>query len=137
MATKEAKPAADDIMSPAELKPLLVMSKHDPVNAAIGMTKDHEGVILLDRRIKPKRLLALLKTEAHKAKLDLDLTSLRFGKAEIDAADSGLVVFTVNKEPPHALRLKLLEVLKRVPYAKTEIGVDQKFEDEPEEDEAK
>jgi hypothetical protein len=136
MATQKGGPTSDDIMSPAELKPLLARSKREPVNAAIGMTKDHEGVILLDRRIKPKRLLAVLKAEAHKVKLDLDLTSLRFGKAEVDTdVDSSLVVFTVNREAPHALRFKLLELVRRVPYEKVEIGIDQKFEDEPEDDE--
>jgi len=136
MATKKSGPASDDIMSPAELKPLLTMSKREPVNAAIGMTKDHEGVILLSRRIKPKRLLAQLKADARKAKIDLDVTSLRFGKAEVDTdIDPGLVQFTVNKEAPGALRMKLLELLKRVPYAKVDIGIDQKFEDEPEEEE--
>lgn len=135
METKKGGATPDDIMSPAELKPLLAMSKREPVNAAIGMTRDHEGVILLDRRIKPRKLLAQLKAEARKVKLELDITSLRFGRAEVDtAANSGLVVFTVNKEPPGALHMKLLELIRRVPYGKVEIGVDQKFEEEPEDE---
>jgi hypothetical protein len=135
MADKRTGPATDSIMSPAEMKPLLMMSKREPVNAVIGMTKDHEGIILLSKRIKPKKLLAQLKADARKSKIELDVTSLRFGKAEVDAdKDSGLVMFTVNKDAPSALRMKLLELVKRVPYAKVEIDVDAKIEDEPDED---
>jgi hypothetical protein len=135
MADKRSGPATDSIMSPAEMKPLLMMSKREPVNAVIGMTKDHEGIILLSKRIKPKKLLAQLKADARKSKIELDVTSLRFGKAEVDAdKDSGLVMFTVNKDAPSALRMKLLELVKRVPYAKVEIDVDAKIEDEPDED---
>ncbi len=137
MADKKGGVATDAIMSPAEMKPLLMLSKREPVNAVIGMTKDHDGVILLSRRIKPKKLLAQLKADARKAKVELDLTSLRFGKAEVDTdADSGLVKFTINKDSPGALRMKLLELIKRVPLAKVEIDVDAKIEDEPEDDDA-
>jgi hypothetical protein len=135
MADKKGGPATDNIMSPAEMKPLLMLSKREPVSAVVGMTKDRDGVILLSRRIKPKKLLAQLKTDARKAKVELDLTSLRFGKAEVDTdKDSGLVMFTVNKDAPGALRMKLLELVKRVPYAKVEIDVDANFEAEPDED---
>jgi len=135
MADKKGGPATDVIMSPAEMKPLLMLSKREPVNAVIGMTKDHDGIILLNKRIKPKKLLAQLKSDARKAKLELDITSLRFGKAEVDTeVDSGLVLFTVNKDPPGALRMKLLELVKRVPLAKVQIDVDAKYEAEPEED---
>jgi len=131
MPAKKGGPAADSIMSPAEMKPLLLISKREPIYAAIGMTKDHEGVILLNRRIKPRKLLGMLKLDAHKADLELDHTSLRFGTAEVDTHDdSGLVKFTVNKAPPGPLRMKLLEVIKRVPMARVEIDVDEKFEAE-------
>jgi hypothetical protein len=136
MAEKKGAPASDTLMSPAEMKPLLMLSKRHPVSAVIGMTKDHEGLILLNRRLKPKKLLAILKADARKAKIDLEITSLRFGKAEVDTdVDSGLVKFTVNKDPPGSLRLKLLELVKRVPLAKVEIDVDTKIEDAPEDDE--
>jgi hypothetical protein len=137
MADKKGGVATDAIMSPAEMKPLLILSKREPVSAVVGMTKDHDGVILLSKRIKPKKLLAQLKADARKAKVDLDLTSLRFGKAEVDTdVDSGLVKFTINKDSPGALRMKLLELVKRVPLAKVEIDVDAKIEDEPEDDDA-
>src|SRR5580704_580823 len=129
MVDKKGGPATDAIMTAAEMKPLLMLSKRDPVNAVIGMTKDHDGVILLSKRIKPKKLLAQLKADARKAKIELDTASLRFGKAEVDTdKDSSMVVFTVNKDPPGAMRMKLLEVVKRVPYAKIDIGVDAKIE---------
>jgi hypothetical protein len=135
MADKKGGVATDTIMSPAEMKPLLMLSKREPVNAVVGMTRDKDGVILLSRRIKPKKLLAQLKADARKAKIELDITSLRFGKAEVDTdRDSGLVMFTVNKDAPGALRMKLLEIVKRVPLAKVEIDVDAKFEAEAEDD---
>jgi outer membrane protein OmpA-like peptidoglycan-associated protein len=135
MADKKGGVATDTIMSPAEMKPLLMLSKHQPVSAVVGMTKDKDGVILLSRRLKPKKLLVQLKADARKAKVDLDITSLRFGKAEVDTdKDSGLVMFTVNKDAPGALRMKLLELIKRVPLAKVEIDVDAKIEAEPEDD---
>jgi hypothetical protein len=135
MADKKGGPVTDAIMSAAEMKPLLMLSKREPVNAVIGMTKDHDGLILLSKRVKPKKLVTQLKADARKAKIELDLVSLRFGKAEVDTdKDSGMVVFTVNRDPPGALRMKLLEVLKRVPYSKIEIDVDAKIDAEPEDD---
>ncbi len=131
----EKKVATDDIMSPGEMKPLLALSKREPIQAAIGLTKDHDGVILLHKRLKPKKLLAQLKADARKAKVELDTASLRFGKAEVDGDyDPSMVRFFINKEAPGALRLKLLEVVKRIPYAKVEINIDAKFEEEPEEE---
>jgi len=125
MADKKGGATTDTIMSPTEMKPLLMLSKHQPVSAVVGMTRDKEGVILLSRRLKPKKLLVQLKADARKAKVDLDITSLRFGKAEVDTdKDSGLVMFTVNKDAPGALRMKLLELIKRVPLGKVEIDVD-------------
>jgi hypothetical protein len=135
MADKSGGAAADNIMSPAEMKPLLMLSKREPVNAVIGMTKNHEGVILLSKRIKPKKLIAQLKADARKVKIELDATSLRFGKAEVDTdKDASLVIFTVNKDAPGALRIKLLELVKRVSYSKVEIDIDAKFEAELDED---
>ncbi|HLB96882.1 MAG TPA: hypothetical protein VJK90_04420, partial [Acetobacteraceae bacterium] len=64
MADKKGGVATDTIMSPAEMKPLLMLSKHQPVSAVVGMTKDKDGVILLSRRLKPKKLLVQLKADA-------------------------------------------------------------------------
>ena len=53
MADKKAAKGAspDDIMTPADMKPMLAMSKRgDPASCAIALTKDKDGVILLDKR---------------------------------------------------------------------------------------
>jgi hypothetical protein len=73
MADKKSGPTAEDIMSPAEMKPLLTKSKQGPVSCAIGLTKSKEGIILLDIKLKPKQLLAELKKKAAKLKLELDV----------------------------------------------------------------
>jgi hypothetical protein len=130
-------PAGDSIMAAAQMKPLLALSKQEPVQAAIGLTANGEGLILLDKRAKPKRVFSMLKAGAAKAKLQLNAASLRFGRAEVDTDyDPGMVRFFVNKDAPGNLRLKLVEVVKRIPYQKVEINVDRSLELEPEEDDA-
>ena len=137
VAAKGKEPATDTIMSPGDMKPLLALSKREPVYAAIGLTADGEGVILLNRRVKPKKLLAMLKSDASKAKIQLQPSTLRFGKAEVDTDyDPGMVRFFLNKVAPSNMRLKLLEVVKRVPYQKVELNVEPTFEDEPDDDAA-
>lgn len=124
-----------ELMSAAELKPLLMQSKRKPVSCVIGMTKDKQGVLLLDKKVKPRKLLAEAKTRARSAGLELDLVSLRFGRASVDAADSGTVQFVVNKDAPGALRPKLVEKLRPAGIRKCEIGVDAALENESEDDE--
>jgi len=46
----------------------------------IGLTKDRQAVILLNRPKKPRKLLSEAKSQAKATGLDLDLTSLRFGR---------------------------------------------------------
>ena len=126
---------ADAIMSAADMKPLLLLSKHEHVSCAIGMTKDKQGVVLLERKGKPKKAMAMLRKAAASAKIDMEASSLRFGKAFVDTeADSGLVRFTVNKEAPGALRPKLIEHLKKAGFSRCEITVDDALDHEPEED---
>ncbi len=133
---KAPTPASDAIMTPDKMKPLLALSKHEPVQAAIGLTADGEALILLDKRAKPKKVLAMLRADAAKAKLPLNASSLRFGRAEVDADyDSAMVRFFINKDAPGNMRLKLVEVVKRVPYQKVEINVDPSLEEESEEHE--
>jgi len=132
---KGKAPASDSIMEPGEMKPLLALSKREPVHAAVGITGDGDGIILLDKKKKPKKVLAELKAAAAKAKIQLQPSTLRFGKAEVDTDyDSGMVRFFLNKEAPGNMRVKLLEVVKRVPYQKVEINVDPSFEDEPDDE---
>ena len=135
VAAKGKEPASDSIMSPGEMKPLLALSKREPVHAAIGPTADGDGVILLNKRVGPKKLLAMLKSDAGKAKIQLQPSSLRFGKAEVDTDyDPGMVRFFLNKAAPGNMRVKLLEVVKRIPYQKVEVNVEPAFEDEADED---
>jgi len=137
VAAKGKEPASDTIMSPGDMKPLLALSKREPVHAAIGITADGDGVILLNRRVRPKKLLAMLKSDASKAKIQLQPSSLRFGKAEVDTDyDPGMVRFFLNKAAPGNMRVKLLEVVKRIPYQKVELNIEPSFEDEPDEDAA-
>jgi hypothetical protein len=135
VAAKSKGPASDSIMAPEKMRPLLALSKQEPVHAAIGLTADGEGLILLDKKAKPKKVFAMLRSDAAKAKLQLNGSSLRFGRAEVDVDyDPGMVRFFVNKETPGMMRVKLLEVVKRVPYQKVEINIDPSLEDEPEDE---
>ena len=123
------------LMSPAEMKPLLLLSKREPVSAVIGLTKGKDGLVLLDKRMKPRKLVAQLKKKAADAKIELDMTSVRFGRATVDTAvDSALVTFTVNKDAAGALKPKLLTHLKKAGFSKCEIVVDASLENEEDND---
>ncbi|HET6239907.1 MAG TPA: hypothetical protein VFE41_33860 [Acetobacteraceae bacterium] len=136
MAAKTKEPAAEQIMAVAKMKPLLALSKREPVNAAVALTSDGEGVVLLDKKMKPKKVLATLKADAAKAKIQLQAATFRFGKAEVDTDyDPGMVRFFVNKEAPGNMRAKLVVVFKQIAYQKVEFNVDPTFEDESEDDE--
>ena len=134
MADKKAAKAAgpDAIMAPAEMKPILALSKRGtPISCAIALTKEKEGVILLHRKLKPKKLLAELKKEAADAGLALDATTLRFGRAEVDVdVDPGLLTLIVNKDAPGAMRPKLLEQVRKAGYKAVEITIDTGLESE-------
>jgi hypothetical protein len=133
---KGKEPASETIQSAGDMKPLLALSKREPIHAAIGLTADGEGVILLNKKMKSKKVLAMLKASASKAKIQLQPSTLRFGKAEVDTEyDPGMVRFFLNKEAPGNMRVKLLEVVKRVPYQKVELNIDPSFENESEDDE--
>ena len=137
VAAKGAGAQADSIMAPDRMKPLLALSKREPVQAAIGLTSDGEGIILLDKKAKPKKVASMLKANAAKAKIQLNTASLRFGRAEVDTDyDPGMVRFFINKDAPGNMRIKLVEVVKRIPYQKVELNVDLSLEDEPEDDTA-
>lgn len=130
MAKKPASP--DDIMSPSEMKPILAIAKRgDPVSAVIGLTKDKDGLILLDKKVKPKALLAMLRKQAEQAGLEVDRATLRFGTASIDD-DGKQVLFTVNKEVPGAFELKMVVPLRKAGYAKVAFTVDGALENEGE-----
>ena len=125
----------DDIMPVSSLRPLLALSKHEPVSCALGITKEKNGILLLNKLAKPKRVLADLKKQAAKIKLNLDTPLLRFGHASIDSdTDPALILFTINKEPPGALRPKLLEHLKKAGFSKVEFHIDESLEADSEEE---
>jgi hypothetical protein len=126
---------SDKIMSAAKMKPLLALSKKEPVQAAIGLTADGDGVVLLDKKMKPKKVMSVLKAMAAKEKIQLQPSTLRFGKAEVDTDyDPGMVRFFVNKEAPGNMRPKLIAVFKQIAYSKVEFNIDTALEDEPEEE---
>ena len=125
-----------EVMPAAELKPLLVLSKRQAVGYAIGMTRDKQGVVLLHRRKKPRKLMAELLRQAKAAGADLNRATMRFGRATVDgASDSSTVHFTVNKHVPDALRVKLLERLRPVGFQHCDIVVDEDLESESEDGE--
>jgi hypothetical protein len=121
----------EPIMSVAELKPLLHLARRQAVNCAIAMGKDKQGIILLHRRTKPRKLLAELRRQAKAAGTELDPTSIRFGRASVDgASDSAMVTFTVNKPAPGPMRRALLEQVRPAGFQRCEIVVDEKLESE-------
>ena len=94
-----------EVMDKAELKQVLMLAKRKPVSCVIAMSKDGQAVLLLDKRVKPKKLVAELKRSAKEKSIDLEISTLRFGRAAVDENSS--VQFTVNKESPGALRMKV------------------------------
>ncbi len=128
-----AKGGTDGIMSPAEMKPLLHLARRQVVSCAITMDKDKQGIILLHRLTKPRKLLAELKRQAKAAGVELDPTTLRFGHVSVDgASDSGLATFTVNKPTPGPMRRAMLEKVRPAGLQRCEIVVDKALEDKPE-----
>ena len=124
-------PVSDSIMAPGKMKPLLALSKSEPIQAAFALSTDGEAVILLDKKAKPRAVAAMLKAAAGKAKITLNSSSIRFGRAEVDVDyNPGTVRFFVNKEAPGATRMLLTEVVKRIPYQKVEINVDPSLEED-------
>jgi hypothetical protein len=136
MAGASKGPASDSIMEASKIKPLLALSKREPVQAAIGLTADGEGLLLLDKKAGPRKVLALLRAAAAKAKIALNTSSLRFGRAEVDPDyDSSMVRLFINKDAPGVMRVRLVEVVKRAAYQKVELNVDAALDDLPEDDE--
>ena len=129
------EPATDAIMPVAKLKPLLALSKREPVNAAVGVTADGEGFILLDKKAKPRKVVAMVKASAAKAKLQLNVATIRYGRAEVDTElDASMVRFFLNKEAPGTLRIKLLEVVRKIAFQKIELNVDESIDAEGDEE---
>ena len=126
--------SADGIMSAADLRPLLNLSKRQPVGCAVALTKDKQAILLLHRTMRPRKVMADLRKQAVAAKVDLDLQTLRFGRASVDGgSDSQCVNIAVNKEVPNAgsYELKLRERLKPAGFRRCSVTVDAALEGEP------
>ena len=124
-------PASDSIMAADKMKPLLALSKREPVQAAIALTADGQGLILLDKKAKPRKVGEMLKVDAGKGGLKVNLATLRYGRAEVDPDyDPAMVRFFINKDAPGTLRPKLVEVVRLASYQKVEINVDPSIDAE-------
>jgi len=118
-------------MLASELRALLKKAKRRPMSCVVALTKDKQGVILLDRRKKPRKLMGELRGQAKAAGLELDATTIRFGRASVDgASDSAQVNITVNKPVPGAMRLALLPQLRAAGMQRCTINVDEAIEAE-------
>lgn len=132
--------AKDDVgdgalMPVADLKLLLHVARRQAVNCAVAIAKDKQGVILLHRRTKPRKLVAELQRQAKASGLELDPTSVRFGRAAVDGgSDSAMVTFTVNKPAPGPMRRALLEQVRPASFQRCEIVVDEGLEAETDDD---
>ena len=123
------QPAAPAFMAKDVLKPLLRLAKRRGVACCVCLTHGHEAVLFLHRRMKPRRCMEEVR---HQAKaLDLDLPTIRFGRARVDAAaDSQTVLLTLNKPEGDKLRRALLAVLRPVGFQHCVLADDAALEQE-------
>ena len=119
------------LMSPAELKQALKFAKRRPAACVIGFTKDRQAVILVDRRKKPRKLLAEATTKAKAAGLQLDPASMRFGRVSVDgSSDSAQANIIVNKRVPGAIRHGLMPQMRAAGFQRLTINDDPALETE-------
>ena len=117
-----------------KLRAVLKLAARRPVSCVVVLTKDRQAVVLLDKRLKPRKLAAKLKSEAKAAGLTLDLPTVRFGRASVDGgSDSARVVFTVHKDAPAVMSRAVLPLLRPVGFQRAEFVTDGGLETEPEE----
>ena len=120
-------------MTPAEMKPLLRIARRRPVACAVVLTRDRQPVLLLDRKLKPRKLAAMIRQQARNEGIDLDAATIRFGRARVDgASDAGKVTFTVHKAAPSSMRQAILPALRGAGLQRCEFVVDQALEQEGE-----
>ncbi len=129
-----AKPGAPEI-DKNELKKLLIRSKKEPVNCAVGQAADGSAVIMLDKIKQPRAVFKKMEEEYG------DIKNGRWGTAEVDVdADPKLVILTINKAASGLAR-KLKKTLKGTTFTKVRVmleggGVDEEeMEDDEDEDE--
>jgi hypothetical protein len=121
-------------MDKAEMKKLLVKSKQEPVNCAIGVGSDAGfGLLLLHRIKQPRALMQELE------KTFPDAKNPRYGTAMVDTdEDPKLVKFYLNK-PVSGMARRLIKTLKGTGFSKARImledGSDVEVAGEEEEEE--
>jgi hypothetical protein len=82
-------------MDVADLKRLLIRSKKEPVNCAIGLSKDGMPKIHVDKMKQPRACLALLTKDHGSLKMP------GFGSVHVDVdEDPKMVILTLNKPAP-------------------------------------
>jgi hypothetical protein len=121
------KPPAtvEDIMSTADMKPILLEAKRGgEVSCVVGLSREKDGVILLDKRTPPKQLRDQLKKQAQEIGLELEASSLRYGTARVDAKEDPKVLsIAINKQGAGVLEQKLRERLKSAGFKEVEITI--------------
>jgi hypothetical protein len=112
-------------MEKGQLKALLIKSKKEPVNCAIGKGKEAgSAYILLDKIKQPKALETAL------AKEFPDIKDPRRGTASVDVDNNPkLVVFRLNK-PASGLSVRMLKLVKQVGFSKVKFEYEDGSEPE-------
>jgi len=128
---------APGLMDRDELRAALRLARGQPMSCAVALTKDRQGVILLHKKLKPRKLAAKLKADAKAAGIEVDPSTIRFGRASVDgASDNGRVVFTVHKDAPAAMGRAMLPILRPAGFQRCEFTTDAQLEQEPDGDDA-
>ena len=117
------------LMALTELHASLKRAEDKPASCVIGLTKSRQAVILLDRLKKPRKLLGEAKAQAKAEGLDLDLSSLRFGRVSVSGKEAG---FTVNKAVPPAAQQAMKAPMRAAGHPHFTVNADPSIEDEPE-----
>lgn len=117
-------------MEKAQLKQLLLRSKKDPVNCAMGKGAGANGVFLrLDKIKQARKISNELKDEFG------DIKDLRWGTAFVDTdVNPKLVEFRINK-PAQGLGKRLIKVVRLVGFSKVRFVFEDGSEAEEEADE--
>lgn len=106
-------------MEKQDMKRLLMKSKKEPVNCAIGMGADPSiGLMLLDR-IKGSKAV-----EKELVKAIPDAKNTRFGHAEVDVDDDPKLVKVFINKPVSSMARKLVKTLKGTGFTKVQILLD-------------
>ena len=119
------------LMPSAELRAALKKAGRKPASCVIGLTKDRQAVVLLDRLKKPRKLLGEAKAQAKAAGLPLDLATLRFGRVSVSGgSDSAQAGFTVNKPVAPAVQQAMRAPMRAAGHPRFTVNADPSLEDE-------